>query len=233
TTSLGVTLTLPFEEEFPTAIIDPAKWVSFINIDINSIGLNIPSPPYALNLNGGPAGADTIVSQVINLDGLCNTVLRYEYQRTGGGNSTETGDDLFFEYLDSSSNWQLLEQYFGSGTDMTEFTQVFHDLPNDACHKAFRLRIRSTGTAGPFDDWFVDNINISLPYICGDVNFDGEFVGIIELTYLVDFVFRGGPPPPFLPAADVNGDGEFVGILELTYLVDFVFRGGPAPVCPN
>ena len=233
TTSLGVPLTLPFEEEFPTTTIDPAKWVSFLNIEINSIGLNIPSPPYALNLNGGPVGADTIVSQVIDLDGQCNSVLRYDYQRTGGGNSTETGDNLYFEYLDSSANWQLLEQYLGSDTDMTEFIQVAHDLPNDACHNAFRLRIRTTGTAGPFDDWFVDNINISAPYICGDVNFDGEFVGIIELTYLVDFVFRGGPPPPFLPAADVNGDGEFVGILELTYLVDFIFRGGPAPVCPD
>lgn len=71
------------------------------------------------------------------------------------------------------------------------------------------------------------------PYICGDVNYDGVFQGIIELTYLVDFVFRSGPAPPYEAAADVDGNGEFQGILELTYLVDFVFRSGPAPICPN
>ena len=71
------------------------------------------------------------------------------------------------------------------------------------------------------------------PFICGDANFDGVFQGIIELTFLVDYIFRFGPPPPYEPAADVDGNGEFQGILELTYMVDFVFRSGPAPKCPN
>ena len=71
------------------------------------------------------------------------------------------------------------------------------------------------------------------PFICGDANFDGVFQGIIELTFLVDYIFRFGPPPPYEPAADVDGNGEFQGILELTYLVDFIFRSGPAPICPN
>ena len=231
TISAGFPLNLPFEEQFPTATIDPFKWVSFLDIDISSNGLNIPSPPYALHLNGSPVGADTIVSQVINMDGQCNSILSYYYQRTGGGNSPETGEDLFFEYLDSSGNWQQIQQYLGSGPDMTEFEEEQIVLPNDACHKAFRLRIRSTGTNGPFDDWFVDNISISLPYICGDVDNNGEFQGILELTYLVDFIFRGGPPPENALAADVDGSGGIADILDLTYMVDFVFRGGPPPVC--
>ena len=231
TISAGFPLNLPFEEQFPTATIDPFKWVSFLDIDISSNGLNIPSPPYALHLNGSPVGADTIVSQVINMDGQCNSILSYYYQRTGGGNSPETGEDLFFEYLDSSGNWQQIQQYLGSGPDMTEFEEEQIVLPNDACHKAFKLRIRSTGTNGPFDDWFVDNISISLPYICGDVDNNGEFQGILELTYLVDFIFRGGPPPENALAADVDGSGGIADILDLTYMVDFVFRGGPPPVC--
>ncbi len=231
TTSLGVPLNLPFEEEFPIATIDPAKWVSFLDVDLSTNGLNIPSLPYALHFNGSPVGADTIVSQVINMDGQCNSILSYYYQRTGGGNSTEAGEDLFFEYLDSAGNWQLLAQYLGSDTDMTEFIQVDHNLPNDACHEAFRLRIRSFGTIGPFDDWFVDNIRISLPYLCGDVDNNGELQGILELTYLVDFIFRGGPAPENELAADVDGSGGMADILDLTYMVDFVFRDGPPPVC--
>ncbi len=69
------------------------------------------------------------------------------------------------------------------------------------------------------------------PYVCGDVDNNGEFQGILELTYLVDFIFRSGPPPENELAADVNGSGGSANILDLTYMVDFVFRSGPAPVC--
>ena len=62
----------------------------------------------------------------------------------------------------------------------------------------------------------------------GDINNDGS-VDIGDLTYLVDYLFNGGPPPPCLDEADVNGDGS-VDISDLTYMVDYFFGGGPAPV---
>ena len=68
-------------------------------------------------------------------------------------------------------------------------------------------------------------------WICGDVNGDGAFQGILELTYLVDFIFRGGSAPPRTEPADVNSSGGTANILDLTYMVDYVFRGGPAPLC--
>lgn len=65
--------------------------------------------------------------------------------------------------------------------------------------------------------------------IRGDVNNDGADANILDLTYLVDRIFRGGPPAPCAGEADVNGDGTPSNILDLTYLVDRIFRGGPAP----
>jgi hypothetical protein len=69
--------------------------------------------------------------------------------------------------------------------------------------------------------------------IRGDVNSDGEDATILDLTYLVDLIFRGGPDPACAEEADVNQDSEAGNILDLTFIVDSVFRGGPPPfACP-
>ncbi len=63
----------------------------------------------------------------------------------------------------------------------------------------------------------------------GDV---GDQVNVADLTFLVDYLFRGGPAPPCFEEGDVNGDGA-INVADLTYLVDYLFRGGPPPApCP-
>ncbi|HEX2896648.1 MAG TPA: S8 family serine peptidase [candidate division Zixibacteria bacterium] len=69
------------------------------------------------------------------------------------------------------------------------------------------------------------------PFVCGDVNSDSTFQGIVELNYLVNYVFRNGPVPPDLRPADLNGNPGFQALLELNYLVNFIFRSGPAVSC--
>jgi len=69
---------------------------------------------------------------------------------------------------------------------------------------------------------------ISVYLARGDV--DGiTGINISDVTYLVDYLFNGGPLPlPVLEAGDVNcEDGTNIG--DLTYLVDYLFRGGPPP----
>ncbi len=65
--------------------------------------------------------------------------------------------------------------------------------------------------------------------ICGDVNADGQ-VNVADLTYLVNWLFNGGPPPPILENANVDGING-VNIADLTYFVAHLFQGGPPPVC--
>ena len=57
-------------------------------------------------------------------------------------------------------------------------------------------------------------------------------VDISDLTYLVEWMFSGGPDPLSMLEADVNGNGP-VDISDLTYLVAWLFGGGPDPAgCP-
>lgn len=84
-----------------------------------------------------------------------------------------------------------------------------------------------------YDTLTVQNGFIGVPsYICGDVNGDEYGPNVADLTYLVDYLFRGGPAPPVMEAADVDLSGH-INVADLTYLVNFLFRGGPAPCHPD
>jgi len=164
TTSAGEPISIPFFDDFPSATINVGLWVEIIDVEGSTAGTNEPSPTFAANLNGNPNGADTLISQAIDLDGLSDVALSYYYQQTGGGDSPETGDDLYVEYLDNTATWQLVKQHLGADPDMSDFEEVVYYLPPDAYHSGFRLRFRSTGTAGSFDDWFVDNVLVDVTF---------------------------------------------------------------------
>ncbi len=71
-------------------------------------------------------------------------------------------------------------------------------------------------------------VHIAFNYLPGDMNGDWS-VDIADLTYLVTYMFKTGPPPVW-PAwrGNVNGLGK-IDIADLTYLVGYSFRGGPPP----
>jgi len=69
--------------------------------------------------------------------------------------------------------------------------------------------------------------------IRGDVNGDGFDSNALDLSFLVDRIFRSGPVPPCALEADLNGDGLSANIGDLTYLIDYIYRSGPPGVsCP-
>ncbi|HEX2896420.1 MAG TPA: FG-GAP-like repeat-containing protein [candidate division Zixibacteria bacterium] len=68
----------------------------------------------------------------------------------------------------------------------------------------------------------------------GDLNGDGNNCNIIDLNFLVNFIFRGSANPgPCALESDVNGNGTGPNVIDLNYVVNFIFRGGtPPPACP-
>jgi hypothetical protein len=60
-----------------------------------------------------------------------------------------------------------------------------------------------------------------------DCNGD-QIVDIVDLVFLAEYLFGGGPPPNPMCIADVNDDGA-VNVADLVYLVTYLFLGGPPP----
>jgi len=88
-----------------------------------------------------------------------------------------------------------------------------------------------------FGGWNIDDIQISAIYntaagdiLCGDSNGD-EDINIFDVTYLISYLYMGGPPPVSMDSVDVNNDGT-INIFDVTYLISYLYMSGPPPDCP-
>ncbi|HEX2897095.1 MAG TPA: hypothetical protein VHP63_03490, partial [candidate division Zixibacteria bacterium] len=91
-------------------------------------------------------------------------------------------------------------------------------------------KVKARDLAGNFaysDIWSVKY----LQFICGDINNDGTAFNIVDLNFLVNYIFRGGPLPPIIPASDLNGSGGNPNIVDLNIIVNRIFRGAALPTC--
>lgn len=62
----------------------------------------------------------------------------------------------------------------------------------------------------------------------GDINYDGQ-VNVLDIIFLIDYKFRGGPAPNPMEAADFDCDTR-VNVIDILYLIDFAYRDGPEPM---
>jgi Dockerin type I domain len=67
-------------------------------------------------------------------------------------------------------------------------------------------------------------------YVCGDANGDGV-LNIRDITYLINFLYKGGVAPNPIQAGDANGNG-IVNIQDITHLINYLYKSGPNPLCP-
>ncbi|MCJ7459496.1 MAG: N-acetylmuramoyl-L-alanine amidase [candidate division Zixibacteria bacterium] len=75
------------------------------------------------------------------------------------------------------------------------------------------------------------DFTIRFPNIAGDANTDGS-VTVADVVYLVNYFFKGGPPPDPLWKGDANGDCK-VNVGDAVYLVSYLMKGGPTPICKD
>ena len=84
------------------------------------------------------------------------------------------------------------------------------------------------------EGWYIDDVLVASAGCC-DIRGDCDNNGtrdISDLTFLVDFMFGGGPEPPCAEQGDIDGN-SVQDISDITYFVDYMFGGGPPlPPCP-
>ena len=70
---------------------------------------------------------------------------------------------------------------------------------------------------------------VMMPYLCGDANNDGA-INLVDVAFVVDYLYRSGPPPSLAWLADVDFSGA-TNILDIAYLISYLYKGGPEPHC--
>ncbi|MCX6828205.1 MAG: thrombospondin type 3 repeat-containing protein [candidate division Zixibacteria bacterium] len=64
-------------------------------------------------------------------------------------------------------------------------------------------------------------------FIVGDANGD-KIINILDITFIIKYIYMVGPPPVPLAAADANCDGR-INIMDIVYLINYLYRNGPSP----
>ncbi len=139
------------------------------------------------------------------------------------------------------SFWVSLDPAFGTYLEYTYLTDTsltpLLTLDNDTL---YHWKVKAHDLGGG-ETWSTETYHFLTPSTgcCigdrGNINGDAaDEVDISDLTYLVDYLFGGGPAPPCIEEGNVNSSpDEQIDISDLTFIVDYLFGGGPAPgVCP-
>lgn len=71
--------------------------------------------------------------------------------------------------------------------------------------------------------------NFGCCLVPGDANNSGA-VNILDVSYLINYLYKGGSAPVCMPEADADGSGA-VNLLDVTRLINYLYKGGSAPVC--
>jgi hypothetical protein len=90
-------------------------------------------------------------------------------------------------------------------------------------------------SSAAYDYQYAGNVDIfigklSFYFKCGDANRDTR-INLLDVSYIINSLYRGGRRPDPIQSADVNNDGR-MNLLDVSYIISFLYRQGPAPNCP-
>jgi hypothetical protein len=109
----------------------------------------------------------------------------------------------------------LLTLQHHDGLEWTNITSLLDTEENIVCGTTTSLSTLAVGISS---------------YTCGDAN-GSSTINMLDITYLISYLYRDGPAPEPEEAGDANGSGS-VNMLDITYLIAYLYKGGPEPVCP-
>jgi hypothetical protein len=88
--------------------------------------------------------------------------------------------------------------------------------------------VRATDIAGSHDE-SIYALNIRPDFICGDANRDAK-INLLDVGFIISFLYRGGAMPYPIEAADIDGNGS-INLLDVSFMIKYLYRSGPPLRC--
>ncbi len=93
-----------------------------------------------------------------------------------------------------------------------------------------QVMVQSRDEYGTASVWSGAHQVIIRSYLAGDANHNGA-INILDVSYLINYLYKHGPFPNPVIAGDVNGNSA-INILDVSYLINFLYKGGAGPKYP-
>jgi len=91
----------------------------------------------------------------------------------------------------------------------------------------YYFAIKAADDAGNWSE--ISNIYSTAYFDCADINADSN-VNLLDVIYLMNYFYRGGPPPPHPENSDVNYDGS-LNLMDGTFIINYLYKDGAPPQC--
>jgi len=140
-------------------------------------------------------------------------------------NETIAESGIFFDDIEMITT-------FGNKTVLSATIEDNFYLLTDKPNKTdFYYRVRAQDAEGQWGDYSsILKTHTLTPYICGDI--DGQTgITILDVVYLINYLYKEGSDPDPLNAAEINGIPP-ISILDVVYLINYIYKEGPDPNCP-
>jgi hypothetical protein len=132
--------------------------------------------------------------------------------------------------LNADNNWDFTTIKYDSYGN--ELWIGRYNSPGNKSDMASAIVVDNSGNVYVTGSNGEDYVTLKYPYppiLCGDANGDGR-VSLIDVVFLIRYLYKRGSPPDPLWKADLNCDGR-VTTEDIVSLVNNIFRGEHPPTC--
>ncbi len=192
---------------------------------------------YGYNLNGdyeNALGEMHLTSPAIDCSNLNNVHLRFWRWL---GVECPNFDHVYVRVSNNGTDW--IDVWENGSTIADNFWMEMEYDISDVADGEENVYVR--WTMGPTDydmrypGWNIDDVEVlsfnCLSYVCGDADGSGG-INILDVTFIVNYLYKGGAAPEPLEAGDPSGNGS-VNVLDISYIIQYLYKGGPPPICPQ
>jgi hypothetical protein len=173
------------------------------------------------------------ISAAINCSGLSNVHLKfwrwlsvqfagYDYARIG-----VSTDGINFTYV-----WYN-EQQTAGGYWMEDEIDI-SSIADNQTTVYVEFVMGPTDAGWSYCGWNIDDLEVygyeCISWVCGDAD-GNEKINLLDVSFIISFLYRGGPSPNPQKSADVDHSGK-INLLDVSYIINYLYRNGSAPNCP-